>query len=1373
MGGKKGSGRRGRGGPSSWRSGRSLGWRFEGGWQKLRRERGDWGPGGVQGGKPEGVVEAARGGGWRASPAGRAGRQSAEVQDFKYATDVRASGLKSLKQVIFEDIGTGMMVESQPEYEVNLYMYLYFVCFIIFGSFFTLNLFIGVIIDNFNQQKAKLGGTDIFMTEEQKKYYNAMKKLGSKKPQKPVPRPENKFQGLVFDLVTQQFFDIFIMVLICLNMVTMMVETDDQSEEMENILYWANLVFIIIFTSECTLKLIALRHHYFAVGWNIFDFVVVILSISTPEDSITHRSSPPQRTTSPTGPDHYSPPQKTTSPTVPQRTTSPTGPVHPRGLHHPQVQSTPEDYITHRSTEDYITHSSTEDYITHSSSPPQRTTSPTVPVHPRGLHHPQFQSTPEDYITHSSTEDYITHRSSPPQRTTSPTVPQRTTSPTAASFSCSASEPGSDPMGQRWTCLEQEEDEEEEEDPRDVLDPEIRLLSRSLMENAARLLKEQPPLPACTSSRALPGTQRQQVEVQQGGAADRRTAARRMMDGCTASDGLSQDEQSMMGDLDSVSFLDKLPNGSRVEEEEEVKEEQEDGGELMRNSSEEQPERRGEEKEERFMMKKEEEEEQLGDDQTETPCSSITAPALQQDQGGADEEEEEEVRGEEQKEGDKEEEDVTEEKRVAVKKKEEQLEGQDGEVGKKPREAQTETPCSSITAPALQQDQGGADEEEEEEVRGEEQKEGDKEEEDVTEEKRVAVKKKEEQLEGQDGEVGKKPREAQTETPCSSITAPALQQDQGGADEEEEEEVRGEEQKEGDKEEEDVTEEKRVAVKKKEEQLEGQDGEVGKKPREAQTETPCSSITAPALQQDQGGADEEEEEEVRGEEQKEGDKEEEDVTEEKRVAVKKKEEQLEGQDGEVGKKPREAQTETPCSSITAPALQQDQGGADEEEEEEVRGEEQKEGDKEEEDVTEEKRVAVKKKEEQLEGQDGEVGKKPREAQTETPCSSITAPPNEREADEEEEEGTTDGEKEELMEESSELHPPPEMNKIIVPSSSESPSEKQLDVQEEKTNTQAPPATPSSKDQEVPADKTNSPLTKGVVSKEKRRLISTAALPSRTKAPTTAAASARKTSTSSSPKKPAPPKKTSAPPPLKKEKAAVKETAEEAMKASKTAGGTKAAKMMSAKSTESVDGVSSPGSRSPASRSSTPNRDVKKVAVVRTPPRSPGSARGRTPPLPSHPMPDLSNVKSKVGSTENLKHSPGGGKVQIVHKKLDLSNVTSKCGSKSNIHHKPGGGKLEIKSEKVDFKGAQSKIGSLENITHVPGGGKKKIETQKLNFRETAKARTDHGADIVTQPDSSPPRLSNTSSPGSLNAAEAPPLNTLADQVSASLAKQGL
>uniref|UniRef100_A0AAQ6A321 Sodium channel protein n=1 Tax=Amphiprion ocellaris TaxID=80972 RepID=A0AAQ6A321_AMPOC len=179
-------------------------------------------------------------------------------------------------------------VEDQPDYEVNIYMYIYFVVFIIFGSFFTLNLFIGVIIDNFNQQKKKIRAVlspdflfrqDIFMTEEQKKYYNAMKKLGSKKPQKPIPRPQNKIQGMVFDFVTQQVFDISIMILICLNMVTMMVETDDQSNETEVVLYWVNFIFIVVFTTEFLLKLFALRHYYFTNGWNIFDVVVVILSI--------------------------------------------------------------------------------------------------------------------------------------------------------------------------------------------------------------------------------------------------------------------------------------------------------------------------------------------------------------------------------------------------------------------------------------------------------------------------------------------------------------------------------------------------------------------------------------------------------------------------------------------------------------------------------------------------------------------------------------------------------------------------------------------------------------------------------------------------------------------------------------------------------------------------------------------------------------------------------------------------------------------------------------------------------------------------------------------------------------------------------------
>uniref|UniRef100_A0A8D1WFL3 Microtubule-associated protein n=1 Tax=Sus scrofa TaxID=9823 RepID=A0A8D1WFL3_PIG len=214
------------------------------------------------------------------------------------------------------------------------------------------------------------------------------------------------------------------------------------------------------------------------------------------------------------------------------------------------------------------------------------------------------------------------------------------------------------------------------------------------------------------------------------------------------------------------------------------------------------------------------------------------------------------------------------------------------------------------------------------------------------------------------------------------------------------------------------------------------------------------------------------------------------------------------------------------------------------------------------------------------------------------------------------------------------------------------------------------------------------------------------------------------------------------------------------------------------------GYSSPSSPgTPGSRSRTPSlptpptREPKKVAVVRTPPKSPSAAKSRLQTAPG-PMPDLKNVRSKIGSTENLKHQPGGGKVQIVYKPVDLSKVTSKCGSLGNIHHKPGGGQVEVKSEKLDFKDrVQSKIGSLDNITHVPGGGNKKIETHKLTFRENAKAKTDHGAEIVYKSpvvsgDTSPRHLSNVSSTGSIDMVDSPQLATLADEVSASLAKQG-
>ncbi|XP_062858687.1 microtubule-associated protein tau isoform X2 [Trichomycterus rosablanca] len=156
-------------------------------------------------------------------------------------------------------------------------------------------------------------------------------------------------------------------------------------------------------------------------------------------------------------------------------------------------------------------------------------------------------------------------------------------------------------------------------------------------------------------------------------------------------------------------------------------------------------------------------------------------------------------------------------------------------------------------------------------------------------------------------------------------------------------------------------------------------------------------------------------------------------------------------------------------------------------------------------------------------------------------------------------------------------------------------------------------------------------------------------------------------------------------------------------------------------TPEASGHSSPGTpMSPASKSlggaSPAGKEMKKVAVIRSTPKSPGSLKNRSPaPLVAAPMPDLKNVRSKICSTDNLKHQPGGGRVQILDKKVDFSTVQARCGSKDNLKHIPGGGKVQVLDQKLDFSDVQSKCDSKGNIKHVPGGGKIQIVHKKLDL----------------------------------------------------------
>ncbi|XP_051552748.1 microtubule-associated protein 4 isoform X3 [Myxocyprinus asiaticus] len=196
--------------------------------------------------------------------------------------------------------------------------------------------------------------------------------------------------------------------------------------------------------------------------------------------------------------------------------------------------------------------------------------------------------------------------------------------------------------------------------------------------------------------------------------------------------------------------------------------------------------------------------------------------------------------------------------------------------------------------------------------------------------------------------------------------------------------------------------------------------------------------------------------------------------------------------------------------------------------------------------------------------------------------------------------------------------------------------------------------------------------------------------------------------------------------------------------------------------------------STADTNGTPNPRPSRITKPPVPKQAPLERKPPVPRAPRNvrptnaPLPDLKNVRSKIGSTDNMKYQPGGGKVsaakgktdalpktsqgkvQISHKKLDFSHVTSRCGSKDNIKHVPGGGNVQILNKKVDLSKVTSKCGSKDNINHKTGGADVKIESHKVDIKAKAKVGSLDNAEGVQQKSEgspSPPAVSPPSQAG--------------------------
>jgi len=88
-----------------------------------------------------------------------------------------------------------------------------------------------------------------------------------------------EFQRFFFKLVTNKRFEAGVMIVILLNMVAMALEFDRMPPTWDDALESVNLMFVSVFTMECFMKLLALRLYYFKEPWNVFDFVIVVVSV--------------------------------------------------------------------------------------------------------------------------------------------------------------------------------------------------------------------------------------------------------------------------------------------------------------------------------------------------------------------------------------------------------------------------------------------------------------------------------------------------------------------------------------------------------------------------------------------------------------------------------------------------------------------------------------------------------------------------------------------------------------------------------------------------------------------------------------------------------------------------------------------------------------------------------------------------------------------------------------------------------------------------------------------------------------------------------------------------------------------------------------
>ncbi|NXI76384.1 CAC1H protein, partial [Rhipidura dahli] len=169
-------------------------------------------------------------------------------------------------------------IDQQPIQNHNPWMLLYFISFLLIVSFFVLNMFVGVVVENFHKCRQHQEAEEARRREE--KRLRRLEKKRRKAQRRPYYADYSPARSYIHSLCTSHYLDLFITFIIGVNVITMSMEHYNQPKSLDEALKYCNYVFTIVFVFEALLKLVAFGfRRFFKDRWNQLDLAIVLLSI--------------------------------------------------------------------------------------------------------------------------------------------------------------------------------------------------------------------------------------------------------------------------------------------------------------------------------------------------------------------------------------------------------------------------------------------------------------------------------------------------------------------------------------------------------------------------------------------------------------------------------------------------------------------------------------------------------------------------------------------------------------------------------------------------------------------------------------------------------------------------------------------------------------------------------------------------------------------------------------------------------------------------------------------------------------------------------------------------------------------------------------